>query len=235
MEAHKGNAIKNISKSIEIVSEFPDQVIILKGTRDIVKLSLSPDGFQEFEDTTQTGEFREFCLRVRHAVKGGDSELETQILQNGRLASERFDKLLKDAEVFVKSIEEFVKSFKPDHLRALRKGEELDAEAIDRTIQDILLIAGYMFRDHPDVDKMPQASQLPNSFILRYAVSAYLLTLQWISDGGTGNVKLEKLRNDIVDMNYITYATFYDGLLTRDAKMMEIYQETCFVLENGLR
>ena len=68
--------------------------------------------------------------------------------------------------------------------------------------------------------------------ILRYAVSAYLLTLQWISDGGPGNVKREKLRNDYVDMHYVAYATFYEGLLTRDAKMKGIYEEICFVLEN---
>jgi len=33
-------------------------------------------------------------------------------------------------------------------------------------------------------------------------------------------------------MNYVAYATYFDGLLSRDKKMNEIYQETCFVLEN---
>jgi len=231
MEAYKGNAIKNISKSIKIVSEFPDQIIVLKGTRDIVKLSLSPDGFQKFEDPIQTGKFREFCLGVRLAVQG-NSALVTQILQNGRLASEHFDKLQKDAQVIAKGIEELTKSFKPDHLRAFRKQKKLDAEVIDRIIRDILFLSGILFRDHPDVDEIPQASQLPNSYIFRNAVSTYLLALHWISDGGPGNVKREKLRNDIVDMHYVAYATFYDGLLTRDIKMARIYQETCFVLEN---
>lgn len=231
MEAYKGNAIKNISKSIEIVSQFPDQVIVLKGTRDIVKSSLSPDGFQKFEDPIQTGEFRKFCLGVKRAVQG-DSALATQILRKGRLASEHFDKLQKNTQVIVKGITELTKSYKPDHLKALRKREKLEAEVIDRIIRDILHMAGFLFRDHPDVDEIPQASQLPNSYILRYAVSTYLLVLQWISDGGPGNVKQEKLRNDFVDMHYVAYATFYDGLLTKDAKMMGIYQETCFVLEN---
>jgi hypothetical protein len=92
-------------------------------------------------------------------------------------------------------------------------------------------VAGFLFRDHPDVDKIPQASRLPNSYILRYAVSSYLLALRWISDGGPGNVKANRLRNDLVDTHYVAYATFYDGLLTRDAKMTEIYQETRLVLE----
>jgi hypothetical protein len=135
MEAFKGNAIKNISKSVEIVSQFPDQVIVLKGTRDIVKLSLSPDGFQKFEDPVQTREFSKFCLGVRRAVQG-DSELARQILRNGELASRHFDKLQKDTQLIAKGIEELTKSFKPDHLSALRKRETLEAEVIDRIIRD---------------------------------------------------------------------------------------------------
>lgn len=231
MEAYKGNAIKNISKSIEIVSQFPDQVIVLKGTRDIIKLSLSTEDLQKFEDPIQTGEFRKFCLSVRRAVQG-ESALAGQILQKGQVVSGHFDKLRKDAEIIAKGIEELTKSFKPDHLRALRKRKKLEGESIDRIIRDILVLARLPFRDHPDVDEMPEAKRLPNSYILRYAVSSYLLGMEWISDGGPGHVKREKLRNDFVDMHYVAYATFYDGLLTRDSKMARIYQETCFVLEN---
>jgi hypothetical protein len=231
MEAYKGNAIKNISKSIEIVSKFPDQVIVLKGTRDIVRVSLSPNGFEKFEDLIQTVEFNKFCIGVKRAIQG-DSALTSQILRKGQLASEHFDRLQKDAEIIVEGIEELTKSFNTNYLTALRKQEELEPEFIDRIIKDILLFAEFLFRNHPDINKMPQASQLPNSYIFRYAVSVYLLALQWISDGGPGTVKREKLRNDFVDMHYVAYATFYDGLLTRDAKMTGIYQETCFVLEN---
>lgn len=218
MESYKGNAIKNISKSIEIVSQFPGQVIVLKGTRDIVKLSLSPDGFKKFEDPIQTGEFNRFCLGVKRAVQG-DSALASQILRNGQLASTHFDKLLNDAETIATGIEALSRSFKPDHLKSLRKREKLEPEVIEKIIQDILLLAGFLYRDHPDVDEMPEAAQLPNSYILRYAVSAYLLILRWILDGGPGYVKMEKLRNDFVDMHYVAYATFYDGLLTNDVKM----------------
>ena len=62
--------------------------------------------------------------------------------------------------------------------------------------------------------------------------ATYLLALQWISDGGPGTVKRKRLQNDYIDMHYVAYATFYDGLLTRDTKMKGIYEETCFVLKN---
>lgn len=99
-------------------------------------------------------------------------------------------------------------------------------------LKDILLITGFLFQDHPDINELPKASQLPHSYVFRFAVSAYLLTLDWISNGGPGNVNLERLRNDFVDMNYVAYGTFFDGILTRDAKMKRMYNETCFLLEN---
>jgi len=231
MEAYKGNAIKNISNSVEIVSQFPEQVIVLKGTRDIVKLSLLPDGFNKFEDPSQTREFKTFCHRVSLAMQG-DFALVGKILQHGQLASEHFNELLQETEAIVEGIEEISKSFKPDHLRALRKRKKLETETVDSIIRNIVFLTGNLLQNHPGVDEMPKTFQLPYSYTLRYAVSAYLLILHWISDGGPGNVKREKLRNDFIDMHYVAYATFYDGLLTRDAKMKRIYQETCIILEN---
>ena len=181
MESYKGNAIKNISKSIEIVSQFPEQVIVLKGTRDIVKLSLLPDGFNKFEDPSQTREFKMFCLRVSRAMQG-DFALVSQILQHGQLASEHFNELLQETEAIVEGIEEISKSFKPDHLRALRKRERLEKEAVDSIIRNIIFITGRLLQQHPDVDEMPKASQLPNSYTLRYAVSIYLLALGTVNN-----------------------------------------------------
>ncbi len=41
MECYKGNAIENIRRSLDIVSKYPGQVIVLKGTRDIIRLQSS--------------------------------------------------------------------------------------------------------------------------------------------------------------------------------------------------
>ena len=82
-----------------------------------------------------------------------------------------------------------------------------------------------------DRPAIPSAQSLPNTFLFRFAIGSFLMALRWISDGGPTNVKAEKLRNDIIDMGYVAYATFFDGLLTRDKKMQELYQESCFFLD----
>jgi hypothetical protein len=230
MESYKGNSIKSISKSLEIVSSFPDQVIVLKNTREIVRLTLQSSDPRQLEDIDQSKRFRHFCHGVRLAALG-DETLKRQIIAKGMKASAHLNALRNDAIKGARGISELKKSFKPEHLSVLRKNEPISSEMASKIIRDILLLAAFLYRDHPDVDRMPKANELSNSYIFRIAVCVHLLALKWISDGGPGTVSLGKLSNDLVDMNYAAHATYFDGLLTRDKKMMKIYQDACFVLE----
>jgi len=231
MESYKGNSITNITNSIGIISQFPNQIIVLKGTREIVSLSLLPDGFNNFEDPSQTTGFQQFCLGVSEA-NNGNLDLQRQILKIGLVASEHFNKTLREAEFFSNGIEILKKSLEPSLLKTLRKKEKITPEHRARIVQGILRLAGSLFQGHPDLTQIPQALHLPNSYILRLAISTYLLALRWISSSGYENAQKQKLRNDCTDMHYVAYATFYDGLLTNDTKMKEIYKETSFLLKN---
>ena len=39
------------------------------------------------------------------------------------------------------------------------------------------------------------------------------------------NALVTKLANDVVDMNYVAYATYFDGVLSRDKKLLRIYRQ----------
>jgi hypothetical protein len=230
MEAYKGDAIKNVSKSIEIVSKFPDQVIVLKGTRDVVNLIVLPSDVHLLEDPEQTRGFKRFCQDVQRAVCG-DKIIAERILRKGQLASKRFDAMRKNATKIAIAIKMLEKYFQPSHLKALRNKDKLPSKLIDKIFREILLIAAILFQNHPDISELPSAPQIRDTYLFRNAISSYLLALWWISEGGPRNVSAEKMRNDLVDMGYVTYATFFDGLLTKDNKMQQIYQEACFLIE----
>jgi len=230
METYKGNATKNISKSIEIVSRFPDQVIILKSTRDVIRITLLNKRLELLEDTSQTRGFKMFCLDVERAIQG-DQALTKQILIKAQIALDHYNKTLKDTMLVVEGIKEYAKSFKPEHLKTLRNKNEIKLEVFDKISKDILLLTYLLFHDHPEVLEIPQASQVRDSYVFRFAISAYLLMLRWISDGGIESKPLNKLQNDCIDIKYVAYATFFDGLLTKDKKMEGIYIDTLFILK----
>ena len=44
-------------------------------------------------------------------------------------------------------------------------------------------------------------------------------------------MKAEKLRNEVIDVNFATFATYFDGLLTDDKRANSIYEHAAFLLQ----
>ena len=140
------------------------------------------------------------------------------------------ERILADVENLPDALRGAADTFTDTEVRILRKGSDLTDEIIDKFVQNILLLAAVLFRDHPRVTKWPDATELPNTFIFRYALCAHLLVFNWIAVGSPPKLKPEKMRNDIVDMSFAAYATFFDGLLTEDKKLQNIYHEASRLL-----
>jgi hypothetical protein len=49
---------------------------------------------------------------------------------------------------------------------------------------------------------------------------------------GIESVRMDRLRNDVVDMTYVAYATLFDGILSNDRKLLEIHEEALFFLRS---
>lgn len=232
MEAFKGDTLISIYRSMEILAEFPQQVIVLKSTTAVCGLRGRRKRLQSrMVDEDQTRGFAEWCRHLERA-KQGDAKLQRQLLENGREASLHMDRILADMADYAATLEEIAKTYSPDDLRILRKREPLSPELSDKISTQVLNLAAILFARHPKVVKLPPAKELPNTFIFRFALCGYVLALRWIAVGGAKGVKAERLRNDIVDVNFAAFATYFDGLLTADAKADEIYKEADYLIKN---
>lgn len=234
MESYKGDSIHNLRRSLDIISRHPTQAIVLRGTREAVALGPVADSREALIDTDQTAGFPLFCFAVSRAALG-DSALVSQIRAHGKLANEHFHRVQGDAPQFARSVLQVLGSLEPRAVKQLRKGESLKPETVDGMIRQILLLAAYLFRDHPDAGKTPSAREVRSTFIFRVALATYLLTLRWISDGGVQTATPAKIGNDFVDMVQVAYATFFDGILSRDRKLLQIHKEATFFLREIFR
>jgi hypothetical protein len=54
--------------------------------------------------------------------------------------------------------------------------------------------------------------------------------VQWLSKGGYMDVPLSKFQNDIIDMTYVAYATYFDGVLSKDNKVNKIFSQAMTLL-----
>ena len=226
MEIYKCNALKNLACKLKIVSQYPEQIIVLKGTREIVSLTLATNKLpQSLVDNIQTTGFLEFCNHLKSACQG-DKLLTKEVLQKESLASQYLEGLMQSHQLIVDGIKGFTKSYDHSNLKAFRNSKKLPQGMRKKMTEHIFLLTCNFYKDHPDIQVVPEFDTLKNSYIFRYAVSVYFLALRWIKDGGIDQVSQKKLRNDAVDMSYVTYATYFEGLLSLDKKLNAIYQDT---------
>ena len=230
MEAYKGSTLQSIYKSMRTPCRFPHQIVVLKGTTAIAEIQPRPQGMQkEMIDEAQTLEFSSYCGLLSQA-EDGERFLEGQILENGSVANKHMERIHQDAMGVSAAISEISEEYSVDDLRIIRKRDVYSSSIIERMLSHVYEITGLLFSEHPQNISMPNHSKLPYSFIFRYSLCIYLLAIEWIANGGTEGVKAAKMRNDMVDMNYVAYATYFDGLLSHDAKANGIYDDASFLV-----
>jgi hypothetical protein len=233
MEAFKGDTLVSIARSMEVLSQYPRQVIVLKSTGVVAGLRGRRKGLQaRMVDREQTSGFSDWCKGLDKAQLG-DVALQKQLLDAGRDASVHLDRMLADAKTYADNIEAAARNYDAGELKIIRANKPYTPELVDKIAANILNLATLLFAGHPKIVKLPPVMELPTTFIFRYALCGYVLALRWIAVGGAKNVKVERLRNDIVDVSFAAYATYFDGLLSADIKATELYRDARFLLKRA--
>lgn len=232
MEAYKGDTLLSIFKSMAILADYPNQVIVLKDTQTICGLEPNREDLQNrLIDHDQTKNFKGFCRDLADA-QNGNSSMAQQIIEHGEAANLHMSKMLADTKQVRKAIVLIEDTYSRKELKFLRTNTGTAPDGVaGKTFKQVLALAVEIFRSHPRVAMLPDFENLTNSYIFRYSLCSYLLALDWVASGGAEAVKPEKLRNDMVDVTFATYATFFDGILSCDKKTNQLSQNACVILD----
>jgi len=235
MEAYKADTLFILYRSMEILSQYPKQVIVLKGTLIVGGLSGRSAQLQKrLIDVRGTRGFPDYCKELL-AAQRGNQELQAHLLYKAHAARDQMDRIAVNAEEFRPVLEAITDLFTDEEQKILRTGSPYTAKMGEKMISHICLMAAFLLKKHPTGVKMPNAREVRNTFIFRLALCMHLLAHRWISVGGVGSTKVAKIRNDFVDVSFAAYATYFDGILTDDKKLKEIYAKAVFLLDNVCR
>ena len=232
IEAYKGSSLEGIYQSMSILSDFPNQVVILKATNQVCGLNGRGSGLQKrLIDQRQTKEFGEFIHDLR-AARGGNPAIQQRLLNHASAANVQMTRILKDMKELGEAFAVTAKLHSKEERGVIRENRAFTPDFIDKTVKSVLGIAAMTFGQHPMVIATPNYGELLNTFIFRNALCTYLLALDWAARGGIQDAKPESLQNDMVDMNFVSYATFFDGLLSNDGKSIRIHEQARRGLKN---
>jgi hypothetical protein len=234
MEVYKGNSILNTRRSLEIIRYYPNQVVILKNTMKIIKMNNHKSSGLEKRliDNSITSDFHYFCKDVYSERIENPLKLESHLFkQLSREANTFFNERTEDTKKIIESIKLEKETFSKEELKELRKNRDIVSFVLNEKMERVFILSKMlMYRHHNVIDEY---CLMINSFCFRFALAGYILSLKWIIDGGIENIKIDKLENDVIDMSYVAYGTYYNGVLTNDNKIKEIYNIAREIL-NGM-
>ena len=234
MEAYKGNTLVSIFESMAILSEFPKQVVVLKGTTAACGLRGRSAGMaKRLTDHHQTAGFGTFCSDLVRARAGYEPYRRT-ILAHGREASSQMDRVQGDALDLPSTFTDLAAGYSQAELTEIRTSDVRDIQSralIAKILEGIFDLFMSMFKRHPRATFVPARLEVPNLFILRTALCAYVLFLRWVAEGRQKNIRPERVRNDLVDLNFAAFASYFDGILTADKKLIKIYDQANWILD----
>jgi hypothetical protein len=169
---------------------------------------------------------------MKHVVSGNRS-YDPWLREAQKLAKAHLDgTVLSDVPKIEDATSAFRELFTPAEIKQLRK-EGFDCKPLRAKLpQQVLMLAAIFFNNHRD---RPKAQRLfvetVNTLMFRIALAYYIQTLLRFSTGADATANPLKYRNDMVDCSYVAYASFFDGLLTADRRLQEIYHHTRLVLD----
>lgn len=222
IEAYKGDTLITIQNSMRILSEFPSQVIILKSTNLICGLKGRLAGLQKrMTDYDQSKNFVTYSTQLKKASRG-DQHYQKQLSELGIQAHTHVDRILEGAKIIVSDgIREIAALYSKDELRTIRSDTKYPPQLIEKICKHVIQLAEVRFTNNPHVRNIPSYKELPYTFLFRQSLCMFLLVLNWAANGGTKPVK--KVANDMVDMNFVTFGTFFDGLMTSETEVRQIH------------
>jgi hypothetical protein len=220
-EVCNGANIGGLKWSFKVLAEFPAQVEVLKPTPLICRLQPGRETLHErFTDDLESNKFRAFLHNLFTNAEG----IEGTIAKKAEQAHQQFSLLADAGEGIRNDIQGQLAELPKEGLKKLRGENRVTAEMANALVRSVVYNTKNLMREYSGFSEEINPRDAVYSFPLRFVLANYVLGLHWGIKGGVGGVAPVKLRNDVTDMTYVAYATLYDGLVTNDGKMAELYQ-----------
>lgn len=230
IESFQGNSFIAIDKSWTVLKDFSDQILVLKGNRSASLINPSVGQYDDrLIDKDQTESIRDFIHILEHA-RAGNKNIQNQLLQRSKKADSHMAEILENSANMWFDIEEFSNVFTKDELGRMRRKELWKQVTAEKFVEVVKHLSKKSFAAHPDKPEWPHHEYLVNHFLFRLSLTHCFYLMNLVSKG-TSERKATCVRNDIVDINFITFSTYFNGFMSNDHLASHIHRRTRFFLK----
>ncbi|MBO9107294.1 hypothetical protein J5288_01105 [Agrobacterium sp. S2/73] len=225
-EIYKQRSIEAVVSALAVIGDFPEQVIVLKSGREIAEIDPRTAKMlfmMQYEDAA--GSIREM-VDILNGPARSDPEILDQLDRLWDGAVNFLPGMLEGAQDIITSLPEMSEQmFKPQHLRIIRQNSQYTTEMFS----SIFGAADQICETLSDKGKQRSTPTGPDehrthTYLYRYALALVIYLLWWIKNGNQAQRRIDRARNDLIDLSFAVYATYYEGLMTSDKKAGWMYE-----------
>ncbi|WP_316168411.1 MULTISPECIES: hypothetical protein [unclassified Bradyrhizobium] len=228
VEALASGDPESICERFKILSEYPNQVKVLKSTYAIsgLRSKKRSRGLQKrLIDKDQSANFKRFHATLERA-RDGDEAAKQLVSQKSAAAATEIARLRQIQETYTANLAEHAKKYTDAELAILTKGKAIPPELLNKITAEIVSLADHMFAAHGYFKEQPPTTTLSNAFIFRYAIAGYVVALRCLKEGGAQGASAKNIGNQIIDAMIAAYATYFDGFMSEDKRAQQIFDTT---------
>jgi hypothetical protein len=233
IEIFKNNAIRTAESSFKILSNFSDQVFVLRPTHQwLNEVIESEEDLAQLVDNIGTEEVRKICRGIVSSKR--TDEFYEIVSRREAGAAEYMSILASQIPAMESAIKLEWKDIHSADRKIISKGGNVSSHAkhkirqlIDDTAKDFIL----SYQNPGRVEPLPRRDAI-NMFAFRYAICVVVyFTIRVQKDmvcRGEG-----KAINDVMDNQTAAISTFFNGLLSKDKILLTVYENARFLLEKN--
>lgn len=224
LEAYKTGSVAGVCRSMEVLCEFPQQVLVLKPTKVCSGLRGREAGLQRrMIAEKQTCEFADYP-RLLEQARAGDTDAVRHIRSDSMSPAAHMDALAKEASGLGERIDEFARGFSREDLASIRNGDVLSTQGVAHMFDQLMTQANGVMQGHPNVGRWPKRQEVGNTLIFRVCLCQVLLAMDLGAQGAQSKTHTEKLVNHQVDAFIAAYGTFFDGVFSNDNQLVRTHE-----------
>jgi hypothetical protein len=214
------------TRSCEVLREFPDQVVVTAGTGELIRQEIAGKApISAPEDPKLTADFRALLREIKKHADGAraDFPLDPAVLQPviTTARAQRIDSPLHKTSLI--GAVDVLRKQVPEQLRRDARQQQLT-----RPLYEFIYLGSFtVFRDI--MAKKGVTEETAKELFLDYSLCARLVMLYqlsivgWFASSGAASLDEPAATNDFLDVDYVTMATYFDGLISKEKRVNALY------------
>lgn len=230
-ELYKQESIDAIVSAFSVIGEFPEQLIVLRAGQEIAAIDPRMSNMTSTMQRSDVKQGIRGMIAVLNSRKRNEPSIRAQLERLWSHATGARLEMFEGAEDILASLPEMAEQmFTPEHHRIIRTNARYTPEmfssifgAADQIWETLSGRDANSASREPDVFKH-------RGYLYRYSLAIVIYLLWWIKNGSQHQTRLDRVSNDFIDLSFVVYGTYYDGLMTSDKKAEWMHQNLCLAL-----